>query len=44
MPEKVLELMNDLEAWWEDTDAQFLLPIQIWIEPNRSGTQISTTN
>ncbi len=23
MPEKVLELMNDLKAWWADTDAQF---------------------
>jgi hypothetical protein len=26
MPEKVLELMNDLEAWWADTDAQFPRP------------------
>jgi hypothetical protein len=26
MPEKVLELMNDLEAWREDTDAQFPRP------------------
>lgn len=34
MPEKVSELMSDLRAWWDDTDAQFPRP-----NPNMDRSQ-----
>jgi hypothetical protein len=34
MPEKVAELMADLQAWWKETDAQFPRP-----NPNMDRSQ-----